>query len=159
MAFIGSPEDKRLIRELLETYGDAVTRHDLDTYLACWTDDGRRTGAGGECAGKDELLAHWHGIFEAIEQMAFFTQLASIIVDSDRAFRPVVLHRGHCAQGRRHPAVGRRVRGRTRPRRRWLAVLTAQLPGGAEVLALFVVNCGAVSSGGLTFERRSTSTL
>jgi uncharacterized protein (TIGR02246 family) len=86
MAFIGSPEDKRLIRELLETYGDAVTRQDLDAYLACWTDDGRRTGAGGECAGKDELLAHWHGNFEAIEQMAFFTQLASIIVDGDRAF-------------------------------------------------------------------------
>jgi ketosteroid isomerase-like protein len=86
MAFIGSPEDKQLIRERLDTYSDAVTRQDLETYLGCWTDDGRRTGAGGECAGKDELLAHWHGIFGAIEQMAFFTQLASIIVDGDRAF-------------------------------------------------------------------------
>ena len=35
-------------------------------------------------AGKDELHTHWRGIFEAIEQMAFFTQLASIAVDGDR---------------------------------------------------------------------------
>ena len=39
----------------------------------------------GEAAGKAELLAHWKGIFGAIEKMAFFTQLASISVDGARA--------------------------------------------------------------------------
>ena len=57
MAFSGRVEDKQLIRELFEIYSDAVIRKDLDTYLACWADNCRRTGAGGECEGKDELRA------------------------------------------------------------------------------------------------------
>ena len=85
MPFSGSAEDRALIRERLEIYSDAVTRQDLDTYLACWTDDGRRTGSGGECDGKAQLRAHWHGIFGAVEQMVFFTQMASLTVDGDRA--------------------------------------------------------------------------
>jgi ketosteroid isomerase-like protein len=85
MAFSGPPEDRQLIRERFEIYSDAVARQDGETYLACWTDDGRRLGTGGECAGKDELRAHWQEVFQAIEQMAFFTQLASITVDGDRA--------------------------------------------------------------------------
>jgi ketosteroid isomerase-like protein len=85
MPFSGSVEDRQLIRERFETYSDAVTRLDLDTYLACWTEDGRRTGSGGECSGKDELRAHWQGIFGAVEQMTFFTQMASLEVDGDRA--------------------------------------------------------------------------
>jgi ketosteroid isomerase-like protein len=85
MAFSGRVEDKQLIRELFEIYSDAVIRQDLDTYLACWADECRRTGAGGECEGKDELRAHWHGIFDALEQMVFFTQMASLSVDGDSA--------------------------------------------------------------------------
>ncbi len=85
MAFIGSHEDKTSIRERLETYGDAVARQDLESYLACWAANGRRTGAGGECQGTEELRAHWGGVFGAIEQMAFFTQIAAIEVDGDLA--------------------------------------------------------------------------
>lgn len=85
MAFTGPREAIQDIRELHETYSDATVRQDLETYLACWSDDGRRTGEGGECTGKAELQAHWKGIFRAIEQMAFFVQLASITVDGDRA--------------------------------------------------------------------------
>ena len=85
MAFTGTLEERALIRERFETYSAAVIRQDAQDYLACWTEDGRRTGTGGECSGKDELHAHWHGIFDAIEQMVFFTQLASIDVDGDRA--------------------------------------------------------------------------
>lgn len=85
MTFSGPAEDRQLIRERLEIYSDAVTRRNLDAYLACWTEDGRRTGSGGECHGKSELRDHWNGIFTAIEQMAFFTQLASMTVHGDRA--------------------------------------------------------------------------
>ncbi|MDT5208025.1 MAG: hypothetical protein QOF67_440 [Mycobacterium sp.] len=85
MAFSGRVEDKQLIRELFEIYSDAVIRQDLDTYLACWADNGRRSGAGGECDGKDELRTHWHGTFGAIEQMVFFSQMASLSVDGDSA--------------------------------------------------------------------------
>ncbi|KUI18438.1 hypothetical protein AU191_04185 [Mycolicibacterium acapulense] len=85
MTFSGHAEDRQLIRERLEIYSDAVMRKDLDAYLACWTEDGRRTGSGGECRGKSELRDHWDGIFGAIEQMAFFTQMASLTVCDDRA--------------------------------------------------------------------------
>jgi uncharacterized protein (TIGR02246 family) len=85
VAFTGLSEAQQRIRELHETYSDAVVQQDLEAYLACWTEDGRRTGAGGECHGKAELRVHWNGIFGAVAQMAFFTQLASIDVDGDRA--------------------------------------------------------------------------
>jgi ketosteroid isomerase-like protein len=85
MTFIGPLADRQLIRERFETYSDAVIRKDLDTYLACWADDCRRTGAGGECDGKDGLRTHWHEIFQTVEQMAFFTQPASLVVADDRA--------------------------------------------------------------------------
>jgi ketosteroid isomerase-like protein len=85
MAFTGPAQDRQTIRELLETYSDAVTRQDIDTYLACWAENCRRRGSGGECEGKDELRTHWHGIFQAVEQMVFFTQLASLTVDGSRA--------------------------------------------------------------------------
>ena len=85
MAFTGPAQDRQTIRELFEIYSDAVIRRDLDTYLACWADNCRRSGAGGECEGKDELRAHWHGIFGALEQMVFFTQIASLTVDGDSA--------------------------------------------------------------------------
>jgi len=85
MTFTGPPEVRQLIRERFETYSDAVIRKDLEGYLACWADDCRRTGAGGECHGKDGLRAHWHGVFQTVEQMAFFSQMASLVVDTDRA--------------------------------------------------------------------------
>jgi ketosteroid isomerase-like protein len=85
MAFSGRAEDKQLIRERFEIYSDAVIRQDLDTYLACWAHNCRRTGAGGACEGKDELRAHWHGIFDTLEQMVFFTQMGSLSVDGDSA--------------------------------------------------------------------------
>jgi uncharacterized protein (TIGR02246 family) len=85
MAFTGPSEDRQAIRELLETYADAVARKDLETYLSCWTSDGRRTGAGGECQGTDGLRDHWNSIFGTIEKMAFFVQIASIAADADRA--------------------------------------------------------------------------
>ncbi len=85
MAFTGSDDVKTKIRERLETYADAVTRKDLEIYLACWAEAGRRTGAGGECQGRTGLSNHWNEIFGAIEKMAFFVQVASIAVDGDHA--------------------------------------------------------------------------
>jgi ketosteroid isomerase-like protein len=119
MAYTGPVEDRELIRELLTGYADAVTRQDLDAYLACWDEDGRRSGPGGDCRGKAELRSQWLSLFEAIEQMAFFTQAGAIEVDADRA-----AVRSHCLEsirlkdGSRRQVVGeytdtvRRVDGR-----------------------------------------------
>jgi ketosteroid isomerase-like protein len=107
MTFTGPAADKQLIRERFDTYSGAVIRQDIDTYLACWADNCRRTGSGGECEGKDGLRAHWHGIFQTIEQMAFFTQLASLAVDGgDAAARSYCLEIVKLKDGRTRQLVG-----------------------------------------------------
>jgi ketosteroid isomerase-like protein len=40
MPFTGPAEDRLAIRELLETYADAVTRCDANDWGACWAEDG-----------------------------------------------------------------------------------------------------------------------
>jgi ketosteroid isomerase-like protein len=85
VAFIGSVEDRLRIRERLDSYSDAVFRGDVEDYLACWAEDATRSGSGGECHGKPALREHWHGIFRYVERMTFFTQVAAIEVDGDRA--------------------------------------------------------------------------
>jgi ketosteroid isomerase-like protein len=85
VAFTGSVADRLKIRERLDTYSDAVARRDVDAYLSCWTEDGRRSGSGGECSGKPALRAHWDGIWQVLEKMAFLTQVAAIEVAGNRA--------------------------------------------------------------------------
>ena len=85
MSFTGPVEDMRIIRELHERYSDAVVRQDVQAYLDCWAADGQRTGSGGECRGHADLAAHFTGVFQALEQMAYFIQLASIAVDGSNA--------------------------------------------------------------------------
>jgi ketosteroid isomerase-like protein len=79
--FSGPIEDRLSIRERFDSYSDAVTRQSLDDYLDCWTDDGARYGDGGECQGTEALRQHWHGIWKMLSQMAFMTQVGSIVVD------------------------------------------------------------------------------
>ena len=83
--FSGPIEDRLAIRERFDSYSDAVTRQALDDYLDCWTEDGARFGVGGECQGIEALRAHWYGIWKALSQMAFMTQIGAIVVDGTTA--------------------------------------------------------------------------
>lgn len=85
MTFVGSVEDRLKIRERIDSYSDAVFRADVEDYLACWCDAGVRSGSGGECRGKPALREHWTAIWQSLERMGFFTQVAAIEVDGDRA--------------------------------------------------------------------------
>lgn len=108
MTFRGPFEDRLQIRERLDAYSDAVIRGDLDDYLACWSGGGVRSGVGGECRGKDDLRQHWNASRRALIGMVFFTQIAMIEVDGDRA-----ADRCHCREvlhledGRFRKLVGR----------------------------------------------------
>lgn len=85
MAFTGSMEDRLKIRERIGAYSDAIFRADLEDYLACWTEDGVRSGAGGDCRGKPELREHWAGIWRYLDRMGFFSEVAAIEVDGAHA--------------------------------------------------------------------------
>ena len=83
--FTGPIDDRLAIRERFDSYSDSVTRQALDDYLDCWTDDGARFGDGGECQGIEALRTHWHGIWKALSQMAFITQIGAIVIDGAAA--------------------------------------------------------------------------
>lgn len=83
--FSGPIEDRLAIRERFDSYSDSVTRQALDDYLDCWTEDGARFGSGGECQGIEALRAHWDEIWKALSQMAFMTQVGSIVVEGTTA--------------------------------------------------------------------------
>ncbi len=128
--FSGPIEDRLGIRELFDSYSDAVTRNALDDYLACWTEDGTRLGEGGECEGIEGLRAHWDGIWKVLSQMVFVTQIGAIEVDGDHASA-----RSYCLETMRflddstHQLIGtyedqlRRVDGRWRFSQRRYRVL------------------------------------
>jgi ketosteroid isomerase-like protein len=85
MAFSGPPEDRILIRELINGYSDAVFRQDEVAYLACWSEDGLRIGQGMECRGKEALGQQWRQFWDILERMAFFTEIGAIEVSGDTA--------------------------------------------------------------------------
>lgn len=85
MAFTGPSEDRLAIRELYGTYSDAATRQDRDAYLACWHEDGVRADKRGEVAGKAAIAAQWDGLWQILEKMAFFAEVAAIEVEGDSA--------------------------------------------------------------------------
>jgi ketosteroid isomerase-like protein len=121
MPFTGPVEDRELIRELLAAYADAVTRQDLDGYLTCWHEAGRRSGPGGDCTGTAELRAQWQGVFGAVTQMAFFAQAGAIEIDGD-----VAAVRSHClevirlADGNTRQVVGEYTDSVVRVDGRWV---------------------------------------
>lgn len=128
--FSGPIEDRLGIRELFDSYGDAVTRNALDDYLACWTEDGTRLGEGGECEGIEGLRAHWNGIWTVLSQMVFVTQIGAIEVDGDHASaRSYCLETMRFRDGSTHQLIGtyedqvRRVDGRWRFSQRRYRVL------------------------------------
>ncbi|WP_156841018.1 nuclear transport factor 2 family protein [Novosphingobium aquimarinum] len=63
MPFTGSVEDRLAIRELLETYADAVTQLDADAWGATWAPDGEWSLPDypelGTTKGREAIIAMW----------------------------------------------------------------------------------------------------
>lgn len=85
MAFVGTLEDRILIRELYDSYADASSRGDCQGWLDCWTEDGLWVNFSGTFRGHAELEAKWPEIWQSIKAMGFFNQMGEIIVDGDSA--------------------------------------------------------------------------
>ena len=85
MTFTGPMEDRLAIRELIETYADAVFRRDADAWSGTWADDARWDLLGHVVEGKDAILATWLGAMDQFEYVAFMSTPGAIDVDGDRA--------------------------------------------------------------------------
>lgn len=87
MALSSGPiEDRLAIRELVESYNDAVMRFDADDWAANWTDDATWVLPGaGELTGKATFVPVWQAAMANFEFVGFFASAGPIHVDGDQA--------------------------------------------------------------------------
>lgn len=89
MPFSGPAEDRLAIRELLETYADAVTRHDPQAWGATWAEDGEWSLPDypeiGTTKGREAIVAMWIEAMKAYPGIMFEAWPGSIEVDGERA--------------------------------------------------------------------------
>lgn len=83
---IGSVEDRLAIRELIETYHEAVLINDPELWIDTWCQDGRwNLGEGTEVQGRDAILKHWSDAMAHFDFVGMFGTPTGIRVDDDKA--------------------------------------------------------------------------
>ena len=89
MPFTGPAEDRLAIRELLETYADAVTRRDAAAWGATWAEDAVWSMPDypefPTQTGRDAIVALWVEAMKAYPGIMFEAWPGSIVIDGARA--------------------------------------------------------------------------
>ena len=82
----GPLEDRIAIRELIDSYNDAVMRFDPNDWSANWDIDGVWSLPGrGEVTGRDNIVPFWTAVMSQIVVDGFFASAGIITVDGDAA--------------------------------------------------------------------------
>ena len=82
----GPVEDRLAIRELVESYNDAVMRFDADAWAANWTDDATWSLPGmGDVKGKVTFVPMWQQMMAGFSFVGFFASAGPIVVNGDTA--------------------------------------------------------------------------
>lgn len=89
MPFTGPLEDRIAIRELIESYADAVCRVDAEDWIATWAEDGVWSMPDypemGEVHGREAILDTWKTAMEHYPGIVFVGTPGAIVIDGDRA--------------------------------------------------------------------------
>lgn len=89
MPFTGPAEDLQAIRELLDTYADAVTQRDADAWGATWAEDGHWTMPDypefPAQTGRGNIVTLWVEAMKQFPGIMFEAWPGSIEVEGDRA--------------------------------------------------------------------------
>jgi len=85
MTYTGSIEDRVAIRELLETYNDAVFRRDQEAWTSTWAEDAEWVLLGNSITGRDNIVQAWLGAMGTFSYVGFFASPGSIVVSGDTA--------------------------------------------------------------------------
>lgn len=87
--FTGSLEDRMAIREVLETYADAVNRVDEELWASIWVEDSHWDLSHypelGIVEGKEAIVALWRGAMPHYPKLSFMVSVGMIQVDGDSA--------------------------------------------------------------------------
>ena len=82
----GPIEDRLAIRELVESYNDAVMRFDGDAWQETWRDDATWSLPGaGAITGKENFFPVWQQAMSGFSFVGFFASAGPIIVDGNTA--------------------------------------------------------------------------
>ncbi|MFK4874797.1 nuclear transport factor 2 family protein [Novosphingobium sp. ZW T3_23] len=110
MPFAGPVEDRLAIRELLETYADAVTRRDAEAWGATWAEDAEWSLPDypelGTTRGRPAIVAMWIEAMKAYPGIMFEAWPGSIEVSGDSATM-----RSYTSEVYDHDGVTKRDRG------------------------------------------------
>lgn len=89
MAFTGPIEHRTAIRELLESYADAVNQRDAHAWGKLWCDDASwslpEESGFGTFEGREQIVEAWTNAMTYFPNVVFITAIGSIQVDGDRA--------------------------------------------------------------------------
>ena len=83
----GAAEDRLAIRERIESYSDAVFRHDADAWIANWAEDGvwHLPALGLDLTGRPAIRAAWEQAMSAFAMAGFFAVPGAIEINDDMA--------------------------------------------------------------------------
>jgi ketosteroid isomerase-like protein len=82
----GPLEDRLAIRELVDSYNDAVMRFDGEAWASNWTDDATWSLPGaGDITGKDNFFPIWQGAMDGFSFVGFFASAGPMVIDGDTA--------------------------------------------------------------------------
>ena len=83
--FNGPLEDRIAIRELCETYADAVVRADAEDWGKVWTADARWDLMGTKVDGREAIVAFWKQAMSGLDAVSFQCMPSSLEITGDRA--------------------------------------------------------------------------
>jgi hypothetical protein len=87
--FTGPLEDRIAIREVLETYADAVNRVDEQLWASLWVEDSHWDLSHypelGIVEGKEAIVKLWREAMPIYPKLSFFVGIGAILIDGDRA--------------------------------------------------------------------------
>ncbi len=83
----GAADDRLAIRERIESYSDAVFRHDADAWIANWAEDGvwHLPALGLDLTGRPAIRAAWEQAMSTFAMAGFFAVPGAIEINDDTA--------------------------------------------------------------------------
>ena len=85
MSFTGPVEDRLAIRELIDTYNDAVALRDADAWGATWAQDAQWDLMGAQVVGREAIVALWQQTMAQLEIVVFQTAPGAVEIQGNDA--------------------------------------------------------------------------